>query len=453
MELKSKCYERQFLQQLFKEMYEVAKKYEKNSDKYKVDISIINQLEITFLPEGYKQVYDICNSMRDIITEGYLKLKGTAQKVRVKLVDTSDKSYIAIKIYEPSSQVHYYIPQDTQDSSEYYLVTNNSKKDIIIYSDKAVYVGKNGKDTNRYYPAALNDLCGCPNELLEHILLLYSNESLLWKELMAERFFPPIKLNELGSYHNKKEYFEKKFGTKLPNSVNKKPFIKVYAACCAVKFVLPEQVPFLFNAKEIIDFTFYPSLRKQKEIAFQYLKWYVLKERKVSIDENTLLDYFNFAVSLNEPIDILAGKRKMRRYHDQLANRMVKKANRGKKLIVPETPLKHLRLSRKFTLLNTKSALIFEGERNHNCVGGYIDLVNRGRCIIYTADIDGEHLTIEIRYKKLGETYKIYVRQCYKAFNQRCKEETLKYVEKCVADASENAVKDYIRKQNKKIST
>lgn len=92
-----------------------------------------------------------------------------------------------------------------------------------------------------------------------------------------------------------------------------------------------------------------------------------------------------------------------------------------------------------------------EGERNHNCVGGYVDRINKGKCIVYAADIDGEHLTIDIRCRKSrkkNKKYDFYVCQCYKSYNRSCKSETLQYVKDCVENSSEKAEQKYIQANN-----
>ena len=102
---------------------------------------------------------------------------------------------------------------------------------------------------------------------------------------------------------------------------------------------------------------------------------------------------------------------------------MIFKANYGKKLVIPETPLKYLKLPKEFILLTTKS-------------------------LVYAADIDGEHLTIDIRCRKSrkkNKKYDFYVCQCYKSYNKPCKNETLQYVQECVEHSTEKAVEKYIK--------
>jgi hypothetical protein len=133
--------------------------------------------------------------------------------------------------------------------------------------------------------------------------------------------------------------------------------------------------------------------RKNHPVEADASKWYV---RRNDPHIETLHDYIRFAEILNIPVDIKAGTHKVSRLHDEYTDKFVRKMNYGKKLDIPETPLKYIELPSEFKRLETKSALMAEGVIQHNCVGTYVDAVNRGDCVCYTADIAGEHLTIEI---------------------------------------------------------
>ena len=116
-----------------------------------------------------------------------------------------------------------------------------------------------------------------------------------------------------------------------------------------------------------------------------------MRNRNPNISKDTLIDYLDMAVELKEPVDITAGKKKIYKLHDEYVHRYIAKANRGIKFVIPETPLKYLELPEPFYLIKTKSALQLEGEINDNCVGTYLQKINDGHCIIYTADIDEQH--------------------------------------------------------------
>ena len=107
-------------------------------------------------------------------------------------------------------------------------------------------------------------------------------------------------------------------------------------------------------------------------------------------------------------------------------------------------------MPKEFILLDAPGALCQEQKRQHNCVSSYIGRIKKGSCIIYSADINGEHVTIEIRYRKTRGKYTFIVPQCLKMWNECCSEETLKYVKEQVKEAGEQAVKKYERKIERK---
>lgn len=398
----------------------------------------------TILPHGFHEVINNIG-YKEYLSALKLKFKDTGQKIEVflKLKDDGTK-YVVLKLY---SQTNFMI-LEYDNSEHFYTVHSKLKRTILFYNSKDAYT-ENLK-CDKFYPASVSDFKYAPADICEYVFSLYSGDSMIWKDFLAEKIFPPIKLNELSNYHNKKEFFEKQFNMTLPNSVNKKSFLNTYAACCAKDYIIPEQIPVLFSNTYDICFSFIPNKRRRKEIAADYLKKYLFEKNKRK-NMNIIADYIEFSFTLKEPIDIGVGIKKMTERHDMLIDRMVYKANYGKKLTIPETPLKYLKLPKEFILLKTKSALILEGERNHNCVGGYVDKINKGVCIIYTVDIDGEHLTIDIRCRKSrkkNKKYDFYVCQCYKSYNRSCKSETLQYVKECVENSSEKAEQKYIQVNN-----
>ena len=88
------------------------------------------------------------------------------------------------------------------------------------------------------------------------------------------------------------------------------------------------------------------------------------------------VNHVEMAMKLKEKIDIKAEKKKMRKLHDEYAERLLKKKHRGK-IKIPETPLKYLKLPKEFILLNTPAALYQEQKRQHNCVSSYIGRIEK----------------------------------------------------------------------------
>ena len=171
----------------------------------------------------------------------------------------------------------------------------------------------------------------------------------------------------------------------------------------------------------------------------------LLSARLVDINQSVLNDYIDFSLQLCKPVDILAGKKRIVKLHNEITDEIIEKSNKLSKITIPETPLKYLKLPKEFVLLKSQKALINEGRINHNCVGAYGQDIISGKCVIYSANIQNEHLTIEIKFIKIKNEYKFYVAQCYKACNIPCSPDILAYVRECLAKCSDKAIKKYIK--------
>lgn len=306
-------------------------------------------------------------------------------------------------------------------------------------------------DNYRYYPTNFKDLNIFPKELIP-ILIPYFTETYIWKDFVADSFFPPVRLTEMCLYHNKKDYLEKTFSLScLPKSVNKLPLNQSYAICCALKYIKPEQQQLIFTLKYDFNLEYNIDKRKRKSIATSYLKE-LLSARLVDINSSVISDYIDFSLQQCRPVDILVGKRKIINLHNEITEEIIRKSNMHSKITIPETPLKYLKLPEEFVLLKTQKALINEGKINCNCVGGYGKKIISGKCVVYSANIQNEHLTIEIRFRKIKNTYEFYVAQCYKACNKSCSPDILAYVKECLVKCSDKAISKYIKSLKRKKS-
>lgn len=232
----------------------------------------------------------------------------------------------------------------------------------------------------------------------------------MYKDFMTDKFLATMRLTDLDKKFNKLDYFQSAFpDVAFPKTANKMNCYELYAIGCAEKYIEPEQAGLLFEKDYRIDKVqdFTPSKRRCKEIGKNYIKS-ILKQKtteEVLYEFDFFIDdYVEMAMELKEKIDIKAGKKKIRKLHDEYAERLLKKKHRGK-IKIPETPLKYLKLPKEFILLDTPGALCQEQKRQHNCVSSYIGRIEKGSCIIYSADINGEHVTIEIRYRKTRGKY------------------------------------------------
>lgn len=364
-------------------------------------------------------------------------------------------NYLAIKTYKDINSVNLYLSLNKNE----YTIRCSGVRDIAIlmYPDGAVMTARPNFD-RKYYPTTVkNVIQRLPSDIQEALFEEFAENSLLYKDFIADEFMATMKITDLNKKFNKIDYFQSIFpDITFPKIANKMDCYELYAIGCAAKYVEPEQVKLLFEREYLTNEmqTFLPSKRNCKEIGRIYVQ-NILEQRIVNDDScsyefNFLIyDYVEMAMELKEKIDIKVGKKKIRRLHDEYAERLLKKKHRGK-IKIPETPLKHLKLSKEFILLDTPGALYQEQKRQHNCVSSYIGRIENGSCIIYSADINGEHVTIEIRCRKTRGKYTFIVPQCLKMWNEYCSKETLEYVKEQVKKVGEQAVKKYEKKIERK---
>lgn len=338
----------------------------------------------------------------------------------------------------------------------YVKAVPQDKKSMLAYLKHGAVMTAIPNFDRKYYPTTVkNVIQRLPSDVQKALFEEFAGNSLLYKDFMTDKFLATMRLTDLDKKFNKLDYFQSAFpDVAFPKTANKMNCYELYAIGCAEKYIEPEQTGLLFEKDYRIDKVqdFTPSKRRCKEIGKNYIKS-ILKQK---VTEEVLYefdffidDYVEMAMELKEKIDIKAGKKKIRKLHDKYAERLLKKKHRGK-IKIPETPLKYLELPKEFILLDAPGALCQEQKRQHNCVSSYIGRIEKGSCIIYSADINGEHVTIEIRYRKTRGKYTFIVPQCLKMWNECCSEETLKYVKEQVKEAGEQAVKKYERKIERK---
>lgn len=392
---------------------------------------------------------DYPNNLQEILKKAK-GLKSITEQVAVKvprydhiiisyrLKSSNGKPYIAINILCP----HYALEIDTDYRPDY-----SKERMTLLCFDDGVRVQMAYKSVT--YPANISHLSLLNDSIKEVIMLFYGNKSC--KDFLTDNFYPPIEIAKLNEYHNKKAYCEKLFDLHLPKSVNKIPFERLYAFCCACKYIPKDQFAYFYNNGMNTDFCFYhkPSIRNRKAIATDFLKNYFAQ----FVNEDLAKDYVEMSLNFGKPADVTARKHKLQRLHDELIDEVIKKSNKGKKLTIPESPLKYLDLP--FDLITTKSRLETEGKLNHNCVGTYLDKINKGKCVIFSGNVNGEHLTIEVTCTVRGKknrVYKFSVSQCYKSYNRSPNVKSYNYVVEYVKNAMDNAVNKFIRKNKENVN-
>jgi hypothetical protein len=259
--------------------------------------------------------------------------------------------------------------------------------------------------------------------------MFFSNYNPIWKDFLHNEELPPIPLSIVWASYNKKQLLEAKFKTQLPNCVNKNELFVSYAACCALKYVVPEQRSILFsgcaniNAADLSDIS-------MKRAAASYIRLIIQKRQKDDWLSYIISDYITMSLDLRRSVNLLLGKKGYKRLHDELTVATRLKSQR-KKMKIPKNKLSKLVLPKDFKRITTNKDLIAESVANNNCVHSYLEKINKGQCLIYTLDYNKEHCTIEITLKN----NKYNVNQITKKYNQPVSQETKKYIEEAIKQA------------------
>ena len=249
-------------------------------------------------------------------------------------------------------------------------------------------------------------------------------------------------------------------------------FTEMFGLGAAMKYVKEEDRKYLINLAAKSDFAKFSTINYSiyryemlsatiKNMAKKYLTFLMLEKLGYLTEKHyknkmiEIIDYIDAAIGLKEPINIRAGKRKIKEMHDDCTTRyavtqIIKKYG---EMNIPDTPLARLKMPKEFVRLETAEEMITEGKQQHNCVATYIKYVMAGQCIIYKAEIRGERLTIEFRYRDNV----FFVAQCFQAFNHECSPETEEIVEEALRTAANDFFENdpmgkKIRKNNRRLA-
>lgn len=237
-------------------------------------------------------------------------------------------NYLAIKTYKDIDSVHLSLSL----SKDEYTIKCYGSKDItiLIYPDGAVMTARPNFD-RKYYPTTVkNVIQRLPGDIQKALFEELAGNSLLYKDFMTDTFLATMRLTDLDKKFNKLDYFKSVFhDVDFPKTANKMNCYELYAIGCAAKYIKPEQAGLMFEKEYRVDKVqdFIPSKRRCKEIGENYIKS-ILKQ-KVTEDvlhefDFFIDDYVEMAMELKEKIDIKAGKKKIRKLHDEYAERLLK---------------------------------------------------------------------------------------------------------------------------------
>lgn len=415
---------------------------------------------IYFNKDNYDIVKQFAKTYEEIYKTG--KNPGDVElKIRTMRLEITISDYIAITV-QPYQWVELYWDRSFKKLKISTTTKIGNKQLMLIYNDGSIYSQK--KNSKQFYPSSIHKVLDFPPEIAELIFQFCTYKNYFYKDFMNENYQSTLALNNLQKYHSKSEYMNDVFPiVNFPNKSNKLEFSNLYMIGSAAKYILPEQISLLFEDAFLCDNYYHklmPVRTNRKCCAEEYLKA-IFRKRfhdKGDIDWYNsyyyiIDDYIDMAIELGEKINLKERKRNILQLHDYYCDKITaKKVAQGrKKLQIPETPLKYLELPDNYKKLERYNEFVSEGKKQHNCVASYISDVEDGECMIFSATVNDERLTIEIRETKTS----FKINQCLKSCNERCLSETFKIVKTDVKNATENAYKKYNavqkRRKNKEL--
>lgn len=260
--------------------------------------------------------------------------------------------------------------------------------------------------------------------IIKSVLEWLSGRYIIFKDVLRDiknrySVSTPFVINKMIELNppNKKMLFEVyyKYPFDVPTYVNKLPITESYIKLKTLRKIQPnmrsefmhfeipqEKVDSItnnFNSSSIpIDVISYYYEKKFAPFGNDRWKYYILS------------DYLKMSYKVDAYFDLnIKTLKSLTNKHNEIIPRYIVKVKSIKLKIPNNTPLSKLELPDEFEKITTGKRLKEEGIKQSNCVYGYADEINKGKCVIYSTEYEGHRYTIEIRYtKKKG----YYLNQC-----------------------------------------
>lgn len=322
---------------------------------------------------------------------------------------------------------------------------------------------KGGRQVNDGRPANLADLFGAKYDaqriMMKGIMITLESESFLWKDLAADMekkcAYAAIPTSEVMECSTKAELMEKHYGITMKR-FNRESLGKCIFLCKASKLVEPNELQKLY-AYEPSQTRFdkwgkgmYHELANYIGTTCPecYTKPIKLgRGRTAYVDEDMIVDAIRMAHSFRLKIPLtFHSANAVYEWHDEIAKR-----DRGRGLPKVEFPrdsiYKKLKLPDECVRLKTKKMFVDEGNYQHNCVTGYIELVNDDCCSIWSMrKPDGTRYTIEIRTRtsKYNPNGYFYINQMFGFGNSEAPPEEIERVRNAIQRQMPYVKKGYV---------
>jgi len=391
-----------------------------------------------------ENLHNAVNAMEPYCNEFTVDIGGFSSQVYLQ-TPLESKPSLSLTFYI-GDKTNFKFPSDDGEKDIKAWFSNIREYTFIFFDDGGIFSKNHNKlktKTKKMFPSNLKSFKYMPYKMREVIFEFFAKKNPIWKDILKYDISLPISLDLIKKSRTIKNLFENKFNVNLPKSTNKKHPQNIYAMCCALKYVFPEQVKYIME-ENIDSIIFIYSGEHQKTTAKNYLTEVIIKRiinsnnrsEHARLTINLILGYVDMAFQLGEKINALAGMKTIKRFHDEYAIKLRVKLYK-QKMIIPKNELSKIKLPSNFIRITTTKKLAEESVKNNNCVMSYLPSINKGLCLIYALDYEEKHYTIDIRYTKRNG---YWCREISSYRNQAATESARQYVDDALKQI--NAIRD-----------
>lgn len=246
----------------------------------------------------------------------------------------------------------------------------------------------------------------------------------------------PYSVNDYLLHDNKLDFVRNKEGIVSENDIKRFPTLFSSYLREAKKFLIPRDYPkfrsFLKDCLNKKNFKYEPVSKINK----MFNSYYRIKTRG-HYDAYITQDYMLMMKDMRKPISLSLSNKSIRNKHDEIMpehRKFMAEKMKKQKGDVLDLPKKYNGVKIPgFKRLDRVSEFMYEGERQKNCVASYIESTKRGKCAIFSGDIDSIHYTLEV---VLGDNNQFFINQMRTYKNKDSTLEHQKYVQNYIDKAN-----------------
>lgn len=280
-----------------------------------------------------------------------------------------------------------------------------------------------------------------------NILEYLSQKYIIFKDIIRDcengyTISNPMVINKLIKLNpqSKKMLFSKyyKYSFAIPSCVNKLPLTEGYVKLKTLPKISPNKTyDFMYmpiDKEELKDI----AKTTNKSIPLRIIVYYYLKKFNTFEDEDYIVeDYLKMSYEEDKYFNLnIKSINSMTKKHNELIPLYTAKIHLRKIKIPDDSPFKKLKMPKEYEKITTTKRLKEESKIQCNCVYSYIDMINKGKCVIYSTIYKKHRYTIEIGRNKKG----FYLAQCRGYKNIYTNKEL------------ENEIIECLKKENKRLN-